>query len=410
MVNARRNAALRLPFPTTDARSGTELALSNDRPITMIDLFCGTGGFAEGFLRSGLPFDLKYAVDLDTNSTSTAASNHPTTTVQTGDIRQITTSDVKERIGAEHVDLIIGGPPCQGYSSLRPSRGTGKSDERNDLYTHFARFVRDFRPKMVVLENVVGLLTHQGGATLDAILQEFESLDYRVDWRILNAAAYGVPQKRERFIMLAARDNARFMFPEPTHRFGGKVIGYKDPSRILRAHADAPPALTVMDAISDLPPIQRGETATAYTMDALNPYQAERRRGSASLSLHQAANHNDKMMRVIELAGPSIRSLPPELVSSGFSSSYSRLEADEPATTITVKFQSPSSSKCIHPLQNRTLTPREAARIQSFDDTYVFKGPPTDIARQIGNAVPPLLGKALAHSVARAIVDAGGRS
>ena len=144
---------------------------------------------------------------------------------------------------------------------------SGKLDDRNNLYMEFARFVRDFRPKMVVLENVVGLLTHQGGDTLSVILEEFAALGYRVDWRILNAAAYGVPQKRERFIMLAALDNAVFHFPQPTHRFNGKTIGYKDRSRILRAHADAPMALTVMDAISDLPPLQRGETATMYTLE-----------------------------------------------------------------------------------------------------------------------------------------------
>jgi DNA (cytosine-5)-methyltransferase 1 len=404
-VKAVRNANICLPFNSHEAQP----RFDKIAPLTMIDLFCGTGGFAEGFLKSGIPFDLKYALDLDSNSTSTAACNHPTTLVETGDIRHVQTSDVKQRIGLECVDVIIGGPPCQGYSSLRPRRGTGKSDDRNDLYMEFARFVRDLRPKMVVLENVVGLLTHQGGDTLSMILEEFTGLGYRVDWRILNAAAYGVPQKRERFIMLAARDNALFHFPQPTHRFDGKVIGYKDRSRVLRAHAEAPMALSVMDAISDLPPLHRGETALAYTLEPQNEYQAERRKDSVSLSLHKAANHNEKMMRVIELSGPSIRSLPPDLVTSGFSSCYSRLAADEPATTITVKFQSPSSSKCIHPVQNRTLTPREAARIQSFDDAYTFTGPPTDIARQIGNAVPPLLGRALARAVAGAIADAGER-
>jgi DNA (cytosine-5)-methyltransferase 1 len=249
------------------------------------------------------------------------------------------------------------------------------------------------------MENVVGLLTHNGGLTLERILDSFDSLDYNVDWRVLNAASYGVPQKRERFIMIAARDHAPVSFPVPSHHFSGKVIGYKDKSRFPMADTKSPKALTVADAIDDLPSLTRGAQASTYDRLPHNSYQRARRLGSTGLTLHKAANHSDKMMQVIRRAGGSINCIPNHLVSSGFSSCYSRLSAGEPSTTITVKFQSPASSKCIHPTQNRTITPREAARIQSFDDSYKFRGSLTHVAAQLGNAVPPLLSRAIAASV-----------
>ena len=296
---------------------------------------------------------------------------------------------------------MIGGPPCQGYSSLRPNRSSSIEDERNDLYTRFASFAAKFRPKVVVMENVVGLLTHDSGRTLDRVIRSFTSLGYTVDWRILNAASYGVPQKRERFIMIAARDNAPVRFPAPSHYFSGKVIGYKDKTRYLLASTSRPKALTVSEAISDLPSVRRGEQATEYENKPQNSYQRDRRSGARKLTLHKAANHSDKMMQVIRCSGPSIRSIPKHLITSGFSSCYSRLSGDEPSTTITVKFQSPASSKCIHPSQHRTITPREAARIQSFDDSYVFEGSLTQVASQLGNAVPPLLSRAIARTVVK---------
>ncbi len=369
----------------------------------MIDLFCGTGAFAEGFAGQRDRYELAYAIDSEPLPSATARANHPTCVVETEDIRQKRPAHVQRAFGIDKVDVIIGGPPCQGYSSLRPNRSCEAEDERNDLYLHFAAYAEHFRPKVVVMENVVGLLTHRAGATLERILDAFDKMGYSVDWRILNAASFGVPQKRERFIMIAARDNAPVRFPTPTHHFDGRVIGYRDKSRFLRAPVSAPPALTVSDAIADLPPLTRGQQVTRYTRRARNPYQSERRVQSDFLTLHKAANHSDKMMRVIKLAGSSKSALPKNLVTSGFSSCYSRLSADEPSATITVKFQSPASSKCIHPSQDRTITPREAARIQSFDDSYVFVGPLTRVASQIGNAVPPLLGRAIADSVSEMI-------
>lgn len=372
--------------------------LSMSRPATIVDLFCGTGGFSHGLAKADPRFRVVYAIDSDLIASATALANHPGAKVQTADIRKVQTEDVKGVVGRT-VDVIIGGPPCQGFSSLRPNRASQTEDLRNSLYNDFARFVRDLLPKVFVLENVVGLLTHNRGRTLDRLLNSFAKLGYTVDWKILNAANFGVPQKRERFILIGARDHGVLKFPEPSHFFDGRVIGHRDKSRVVCAAKELPKALSVMDAISDLPELGSGEWADDYEVAPSNRYQKRMRRSSKTLTLHFAANHSPKMLKIMRHAGSSISSIPKYLIGSGFSSCYSRLAPDDPANTITVKFQSPASSKCIHPFQQRTITPREAARLQSFEDAFVFKGCATHIAAQIGNAVPPVLGTAIGHSV-----------
>ena len=380
----------------------TKGSLMNQHQYNVIDLFCGTSGFAQGFVNYNGSFKLVYAVDIDKVSAATAKANHQECIVEANDIREVSPETISESFG--DVDVIIGGPPCQGFSSLRPFRSSSSDDDRNDLYMEFSSFVEFFRPKVVVMENVVGLLTHDSGNTLDKILNRFSSIGYNVDWRILNAASFGVPQKRERFIMIAARDNISLCFPEPTHFFSGRVIGHRDKERHISSDSSLPKALNVNDAISDLPQLDRGEQIVEYDKNPENAYQRDRRSNSDKLTLHKAANHSDKMMEVIKHAGENINCIPKHLITSGFSSCYSRLDSDEPSTTITVKFQSPASNKCIHPTQNRTITPREAARIQSFDDSFKFSGSLTQVSSQIGNAVPPLLGRHIAKSVVSMLV------
>ncbi|MFM8330842.1 MAG: DNA cytosine methyltransferase [Candidatus Methylumidiphilus sp.] len=223
----------------------------------------------------------------------------------------------------------------------------------------------------------------------------------------MNAAHYGVPQKRERLIMIGAESGVKIKFPSPTHYFDGATIGFRDKRKVVSVATDNPldenqllSAITVMDAISDLPKIASGESIEIYTSAPKNDYQVNRRKNTNILQLHSSTAHTEKMLEIIRYAGKNIDCIPKHLITSGFSSCYSRLDADEPSVTITVNFVHPASNRCIHPKQDRGLTPREGARIQSFDDDFQFFGNRTQIVKQIGNAVPPLLGKAIAEQVA----------
>jgi DNA (cytosine-5)-methyltransferase 1 len=371
----------------------------------IVDLFCGTGGFSHGFASYNPRFRLLGAIDAEVDPAATTQANHSDCRVIRNDIRLVKPSHMKSLIQGRKVDVIIGGPPCQGFSSLRPFRSSDDEDPRNNLFEQFALYVNYFKPRVFVMENVLGLLTYDSGATFNAIQQCFATMGYRTDWRILNAAHFGVPQKRERFIMIGRRGGGPIVFPEPTHRFNGRGIGYKEKSRMLVGTDDMPLAITTFEAIGDLPSVRSGEERTHYTHKPKCEYQMERRARSERLTLHRATNHNPQLLEVIKHSGDSISRVPKGLISSGFSSCYSRLDPNLPANTITVKFTSPASSKCIHPFQDRAITPREAARIQSFDDEYVFCGSKTSIAYQIGNAVPPLLGKAIARPVLEMLDD-----
>lgn len=377
----------------------------------VLDLFCGTGGFSKGFENaSNAKFEVVLGIDLLPTSVETFKLNHINALGVSGDIRKHKKSQLSEKLGVRRGDIgvIVGGPPCQGFSSIRPFRSANDDDPRNSLFEEFASYVNYFRPRFFVLENVTGLATHKGGETIEAMQTCFKGIGYECDWRLLNAAHYGVPQKRERLIMIGAEKGGKIEFPEPTHYFGGATIGFKDKRRVvssmtpdLFAEKKLIPAISVMDAISDLPPVRSGEGADSYVMPPLNEYQKERRKKLIKLKLHSSTVHTEKMLEIIRYAGKNIDCIPKSLITSGFSSCYSRLDADVPAVTITVNFVHPASNRCIHPYQDRALTPREGARLQSFDDDFEFFGSRTQIVKQIGNAVPPLLGKAIADQIAK---------
>ena len=376
----------------------------------VFDLFCGTGGFSKGFesFEQG-NFNVVFGIDLLPASVETFKLNHNSAFGVSGDIRKYKKKEVAEkiRVGRGDVSVIVGGPPCQGFSSIRPFRSVNEDDPRNTLFEEFASYVNFFRPKVFVLENVIGLATHKNGETISAMQDCFKGLGYECDWRLLNAAHYGVPQKRERLIMIGAESGVKINFPLPTHYFDGATIGFKDKRRVVSV-ADSGSldksrllsAITVMEAISDLPKIASGESVEVYISAPENDYQMKRRRNTNVLKLHSSTVHTEKMLEIIRYAGKNIDCIPKHLITSGFSSCYSRLDADEPSVTITVNFVHPASNRCIHPKQDRGLTPREGARIQSFDDDFQFFGSRTQIVKQIGNAVPPLLGKAIAEQIA----------
>lgn len=381
--------------------------------LKVMDLFCGTGGFSKGFENTGA-FSVNCGIDVLPVAVETFQRNHPQAVALAADIGKVSLSAVAEQTGMlpEEPSVIIGGPPCQGFSSIRPFRSTHENDPRNSLFEEFARYVNYFRPPLFVMENVVGLATHKNGSTIERIQDCFDALGYVTDWRIMNAAHFGVPQKRERLVMIGAQAGITILFPSPTHSGEFKTIGTRDRSRLLlppnnpnapslfaNEKPKLPQARTVIEAIGDLPPVAAGESVAAYDLPPQNDYQTARRRNATHLNWHVATRHTKRMLNIIRHAGPNIDAVPQHLISSGFSSSYSRLDPDRPAVTLTVNFVHPASNKCIHPHQDRALTLREGARLQSFDDDFQFAGSRTQIAKQIGNAVPPLLGQAIAESV-----------
>lgn len=409
-----------LPSPEGTKRGFSEGTLSTRdanssvvKTHNVLDLFCGTGALSYGLEHSSRRLKTVGGIDADLAAARTAALNHPYAKIKCEKIESLPPTEMLALTGESSVDVIVGGPPCQGFSSLRPSRGAGLDDPRNSLYKQFVKYVDTLRPRIFVLENVVGILTASDGKLVAQMLHAFQRAGYEADWRVLNAANFGVPQKRERFFLIGVRKSLGRVspeFPTPSHWFAGRVIGTRIKDRYIVNQTSGLPPVTVREAISDLPSLMSGESSTSYKPPPLRltKYQAARRSGSASaLTLHEAASHNAKMLEVIQHAGSSIHALPKGLVSSGYSSCYSRLEYDAPATTITVKFTSPASSKCIHPVDHRAITPREAARLQSFDDSFNFAGTKTDIASQIGNAVPPLFGKAFGPIIER-LLDAQG--
>lgn len=381
--------------------------------MKIFDLFCGTGGFSKGFEKSrNGSYETVFGMDILPKSIETFKLNHPDALGMCGDLRKVRCEDLSRalKIRPGDLGLIIGGPPCQGFSSIRPFRSSSEDDPRNSLFEQFANFVNYFRPRALVMENVVGLATHKGGEIIAQIVECFNGLGYNCEWRLLNAANFGVPQRRERLILIGLEKGAEIVFPEPTHLSDGSTIGHKNHSKMVRANEDLftrnlhKSPVTVLNAIGDLPPIGSGETATEYGNDPFHPYQRDRRNGSNALKLHSSTAHSPKMLEIIRHSGKNISSIPKHLISSGFSSCYSRLDGDSTSVTITVNFVHPASNRCIHPTCDRALTPREGARLQSFDDDFEFAGNRSQIVKQIGNAVPPLLGRAIGEVLAPILV------
>ena len=392
-------------YTTAQARySGVEQATvpeAQDR-LRVLDLFCGAGGLSFG-LELTQRFTTVAGLDLLPDRIATFRANHPHATGIVEDIREIPVSSLADV--ADSLDVIVGGPPCQGFSSIRPFRTLTEEDKRNTLIEQFLMWVSAIKPRWFVFENVLGLLTHRRGLILQTLLDGFKSCGYTVLWQVMNCAHFGVPQNRERVVIVGHRTNANFRWPLPTHSFNHKSMAGAR-SEVVRTTpliADSmPKAITLMEAIGDLPEVEAGQSAEDYGGPPQNAFQTWVRGEETTLTMHKATNHSKHMLRILKFAGPNISSIPEHLISSGFSSSYSRLDADRPSTTLTVNFVHPASNRCIHPFQNRALTPREGARIHSFPDSFRFCGTRGQIVKQIGNAVPPLLAMAIGEAIANA--------
>jgi len=385
----------------------------------MLDLFAGAGGLSEGLREAG--FRSLYANEFVPTYAATFALNHADTLVQSGDVREVDAAEVRRNVGLKRgeLDLMAGGPPCQGFSINAPKRSS--EDQRNHLFKEYLRFVDEFQPRAVLIENVPGLVSFDEGGTLNAILQSLEALGYSADVQILYAPHYGVPQTRWRTVILGLRGSAEPLaaFPKPirhapmrvnfTSRFAGRDIV------AFPGSVELPTFTTVQDAIGDLPVLSNGEEGDlvkSYPTPPLNDYQRALRAGSEGVHNHQAARLGKiNMERLSHIpAGGNWTNIPFDLLPAGMKRArrsdhtkrYGRVEAGGLASTILTKCD-PHWGAYVHYSQDRAFTVREAARIQSFPDTYRFTGSRVDQYEQVGNAVPPLLAAAVGQSISAAL-------
>ena len=387
---------------------------------SMIDLFAGAGGLSEGLEEAG--FHGVFASEIVPQYADTYRRNHPSTTVMTQDIRKLDADDIRKQLGIEkgQLALIAGGPPCQGFSINAPIRST--LDQRNHLFKEYLRFVDAFQPRAVLIENVPGLVSFEDGDTLHAILNALGELGYGADVRILGAAYYGVPQMRWRTVILGLRGKElpRCAFPEPVchapirPNFTATFDGH---SLLKIPAADIPGNfVSVKDAIGDLPPVRAGERGAeckGYLFAPKCDFQRAVRCGSAGVYNHEAPRLSPINLQRLQYIRPggNWTDIPHDLLPRGMklarrsdhTKRYGRLSPDGLASTILTKCD-PHWGAYFHYAQDRSLTVREAARCQSFPDHYIFYGSQQEQFAQVGNAVPPLLAKAVGVAL-KAVLD-----
>lgn len=344
---------------------------------TVIDLFAGVGGLSLGFEMAG--FEVALANEFDPSIAEAYKKNRPGTKMIVEDITKL---PVDETFGPYEgkVTAVIGGPPCQGFSQ----KGSRKSinDPRNFLFRYYFEAVKRVKPKYFVIENVPNLLTTEGGYFKDEIVELFSGIGYVVSCGVLCAADFGVPQDRHRTCIL------------------GK-LGATEPVSLPKPNGTH---TTVWDAISDLSYLESGEGAEeqGYRNAPQSNYQRMLRAGSDELCNHIATRHSKTTLERLEMIAPECgkEMLPEEHhTKSIYSGTWCRMKKDGIAKTITTRYDTPSSGEFTHPYLNRAITTREAARIQSFPDTFRFYGSKSSQMKQVGNAVPPLLGKAIAERI-----------
>ncbi len=358
--------------------------------MNVIDLFAGCGGLSLGFLQAG--YSINKAVEFDSAIANTYKINHPEIDVLVDDIKNIDTAGVFKLGDAE---VIIGGPPCQGFSMAGARIRQGFIDDpRNYLFKHYYNVVRTVKPKIFVMENVKGMQTMQKGKIFDEIISIFsdeelnEGAPYNIFHKIVKAVDFGIPQKRERLIIIGTT----------IMDLDFEGIWEETKKSILLDYPDYFEPTTVRDAIGNLPVVT--ESGVIPNPIPQNQYQRYLACDNVKLTNHTQSHHSKKAIeRMHKIDNGQNYTYLDEEINSVHSGSYGRLVWDEPAATITTRFDTPAGGRFIHPDEDRTLSPREAARIQSFPDGFVFYGTRREISRQIGNAVPPKISYFLARYV-----------
>lgn len=339
------------------------------KPLTFIDLFSGCGGLSLGFEQSGFKGEL--AIDVWEDALTTYVHNRPNAKTYCGDLSAISPDEIQSKFNISDVDVIIGGPPCQGFSIA------GKriiEDKRNELYKAFVNFVRVFKPKAFVMENVPTILTMGDGIIREAILSDFSKLGYNVTYKVLLASDYGVPQNRRRAVFVGIQNGVDFEFPSPS----------------VSQH------ITSKEALSDLP-ADSIPNGNPYPGVPNSEYQVMIRKGSNGVYNHEITIHTEKTREIISMVpdGGNYKNLPKELWDTRkVHIAWTRLNSQKPSFTIDC-----GHNHHFHYEYNRVPTVRESARLQSFPDDFIFLGTKGSQLKQVGNAVPPLLAKELAQQL-----------
>lgn len=349
------------------------------RKFKILDLFCGAGGFSYG-MEKNEHFETIIALDNDKFAGETFRYNFPNCDVVIGDITsKVIKQNIIEKAKRLGVNMIIGGPPCQGYSNK--GKKLGLDDPRNFLFREYLLIVQSIKPDVFVIENVKTLLSTSNGYFRDEILQRICELGYLIEYGVLNAADFGVPQSRERAIFICTKNKKVNLPVKSVKNF-----------------------TTVRDAISDLAYLEsgEGEFEQEYLIQPMSQYQSLMRFESQKLFNHIASKHKQIAIDKLKLIPPEKgkECLPAKMLGrQRFKSTWGRLKWDNVSPTIDTRFDAASNGTNNHPVLNRAITPREAARLQSFDDRFIFYGSKVRIRNQIGNAVPPLMAKAIADTI-----------
>lgn len=345
----------------------------------ILDLFAGCGGLSIGFKNAG--FNIAAAIDNDATALKTLSRNDPDTLTFQEDLGAIDVKKFLKNHQIGKIDAVIGGPPCQGFSI------SGKrdiDDPRNGLYRPFFSFVKELRPTFFLMENVPNLIGMGKGQYRDQIIELFNSIGYAVNYKILNASQFGVPQNRRRVFFVGTRGKQNpFIFPEGN---------YGSPQK---------PLISTFDAISDLPENSLDD-GSAHPSQPLSDYQRFMRKKSSSVFNHQVSEHADKTIKIISLVpdGGNYKDLPKSLQATRrVNIAWTRFSSSKPSPTIDTGHR-----HHFHYQFNRVPTVREAARIQSFPDNYIFEGAKTSQYRQVGNAVPPILAASIARELKKQLL------
>lgn len=394
--------------------------------IGIVELFAGVAGLAQGFFQSG-KFDLIALSDIDNNAKEVFKFNFPHVDYIRSDIHDLIPGEILDAADGRHIAGLLGGPPCQGFSLAGKKN---PNDARNLYVEDYLRFVHILNPDFILLENVPQMLFHKMFESMKSEL----SRNYRLEFAIINSASFGVPQTRHRAFILGynRRLGVHPIFPKPTHGFIDKLIynySLKEFATLVKPNTlkeilgadpvisklpqlitmdiasekEIFPVVTIHDAINDLSGICSGESASGYPRDSQTEFQEEARISSSGMVLnHTARRHSRKMLELIKIIpeGGDLKDVSEKYwPKSHYSQAYGRLHRNGLARTLTTHFCNPGSGRFIHPTDDRSITVREAARLQGFHDDFEFHGSQSDQMRAVGNAVPIPVAKAIANQI-----------